>query len=138
MSLTFTQLEEEVQDTLFDAAKNPKILRWKLLEMFLSSSGIDTEKHMEKKWMEFLCAARDEMEEVRISAIQSKQQRALKKAASEEAEPNLPEQAAERDSLKKPGRAYSGDSGLGGSISSQDLTGDVSFLSRKYRLASFR
>jgi hypothetical protein len=126
MSLTFTQLDEEVQDTLSDAAKNPKISRWALLETFLNSSGIDTKEHSDKKWMEFLCAARDEIEEVKKMAIQSKQQRALKKVAQEKAEPNLPEQVAERDSLRKSGRTYSGDSGLGRSISSQDQTGDVS------------
>jgi hypothetical protein len=126
MSMTFTQLEDELQDTLLDAAEDSKISRWRYLKKFLEASDIDTEQHAEIKWMEFLCAARDELEEVRKSAIQSKQQRLLKKAATEKAEPNLPEQVAERDSLRRPGRAYSGDSGLGRSISSQDQTEDVS------------
>ena len=130
MSLTFTQLDEELQDTLLDAAEDSKISRWKFLEKFLKESGIDTKQHTDKKWMEFLHAAQDEMEEVKKRAIQSKQQRALKKAAPEIPEPNLPEQVVGQDSLKKPGRAYSGDSGrdsgLGGSISSQDQTDDVS------------
>jgi hypothetical protein len=120
MSMTFTQLENELQDTLLDAAEDSKISRWRYLKKYLEESEIDTNQHTEVKWMEFLCAARDTMEEVRKSAIKSKQQRSLKKAALEEAEPDLPEQVAER------GRAYSGDSGLGRSISSQDQTGDVS------------